>query len=158
MSHKAVREFIRDKALALGDNIKFGYGRSSDFNQIKDKKYPYVWLDPLTSSVNLDSNFTETYNVALFFYRYDSADSTEEQYKLILDTTDKSVQTFLRLINEALNDDDSQDLTSLQSRNIEITQVTKEPVIKVMADVLTGWIVRFSLTVPDTFNYCPIYE
>lgn len=159
MSHRAVRDFLKDKVLELGDNIKFGYGRSSDFNQIKDKKYPYVWCDPLVSTVNIDENFTETYSVNLFFYRYDEADSTEDQYKIILDTTDESVQSFLRLLNEQLTNEDSLSLVErYQARNVGLSNVTKEPVIKVMADVLTGWILRFNLTVPDQFDYCSIYD
>lgn len=160
MSHKAVRDFISDKAKALGDNIKFGYGKASDFNQIKDKKYPYVWLDPLSSSVNPDENFVETYNINLVFYKFDAPDSTQDEYKLILDQCDKLVQEFLRRIDEDLDEDiTEQSLTErFYSQNIGISGITKTPVIKVTADCLTGFTLNLSLTVPDTFNYCSIYD
>lgn len=153
MSHKSVRDFLEAKVLGLGDHVKFGYGRASDFNAIKDKGYPYVWCDPLTSTLNIIDGLvaTETYNVTLVFYKYDKADSTEEEYKLILDSTDSLVQQFIRDLNEDL---ESGSLSTLVTGNTELSAITKEPVIKVMADVLTGWIVTFSLTVPDKFDYC----
>lgn len=159
MGHKAVRDFLSDKVRSLDDNIKFGYGRVSDFNQIKDKQYPYVWCDPLLSTINVDENFTETYSVSLFFYSYDEMDSTEDQYKLLLDQADNNVQAFIRLISESLQTEDSLSLVErYQTRNVGISNVTKEPIIKVLADCITGWILRFNLTVPDQFDYCSIYD
>ena len=157
MSHKAVRQFIETTAKSLADNVKFGYGRSSDFNKIKDKKYPYIWMDPLNSSFEIGEdaiNFTERYSVSLVFYRFDDPDSTEDQYKLILDETDKLVQTFVRKIHENL--ENAYHLTDIiRTDNTVVENITKQPVIKVMADVLTGWIVTFELIVPDNFDYCP---
>lgn len=155
MGHRGVRDFIQAKVLALGDDVKFGYGRASDFNQIKDKKYPYVWCDPLNSTVSVSDGLlvVETYRVNLVFYKFDAPDSTEEQYKLILDQTDTLVNQFIRDINEDLSGDTSTGLT-LVTQNTIIENISKQPVIKVMADVLTGWIVTFDFIVPDTFDYC----
>lgn len=152
MAHGAVVDFLKSKVEGLGDDVKFGYGRATDFNQIKDKKYPYVWCDPLTSTIAVTEESllsVEVYNVSLVFYKYDRADSTEEQYKLILNETDTLVRQFLRDIHEDFTDDVSE---SVRSANTRIENISKEPVIKVMADVLTGWIVRFTLTVPDAFT------
>lgn len=153
MSHKAVRDFIKAKALALGSDVRFGYGRASDFNQIKDKGYPYVWCDPLVSSVDVVDGLlvSERYRVSLVFYKFDAADSTQEQYKLILDQTDELVQQFIRDVNEDLLTGTVADLTP---GNTAIENISKNPVIKVMADVLTGWIVTFDFIVPDKFDYC----
>jgi hypothetical protein len=154
MGHQAVRLFIQDVAESLRDDVKFGYGRASDFNQIKDKQYPYIWLDPLQSTVATTEDnigFYETYSVNLSFYKFDEMDSTEEQYKLILDDVDDLVQKFIRKIQED-NDDDY--TTGLKTWNTSIANISKQPFIKVMADVLTGFILTFDLTVPDQFDYC----
>lgn len=153
MSHSAVRAFIEAKATGLSTSVQFGYGRASDFNQIKGKQYPYVWCDPLTSTINITDGLvvTETYRVNMVFYKYDAADSTEAAYKLILDQTDDLVQEFIRDINEDLT---LGSVATLTTGNTEIANISKQPVIKVMADVLTGWIVTFDLTVPDKFDYC----
>jgi hypothetical protein len=161
MSHKAVREFIGDIARSLRDDVKFGYGRSSDFNQIKDKKFPYIWLDPLSSTteINTDAGYTisETYTCNLVFYRFDSPDSTENQYKLILDETDKLVQEFIRKTNDDLTAYTELSNT-LNTHNTSISAISKQAVIKVMTDCLTGWVLTFNLTVPDTFDYCSEYD
>ena len=159
MSHKSVREFIRDRVIAIRDDLKFGYGRSTDFNQIKDKKYPWVWLDPLQSTINLieDGGFTETYSLNLIFYRYDKPDSKEDEYKLILDQTDDIVQAFIRYLHNDMVDDTSSSVV-FTTHNTAISNVNKTPVIKVTADCLTGWVLTFDLTVPDKFDYCSIYD
>lgn len=159
MSHQAVREFISDVAVSLADDVLFGYGRASDFNMRKDKEYPYVWLDPLQSTIAITGDgraFTETYNVSLSFYKFDSMDSTEDQYKLILDQVDVLVQTFIRKLNENI-EAQYEIPTVLATYNTEITNINKSPFIKVFDDCLTGFILSFSLTVPDNFDYCSIY-
>jgi hypothetical protein len=156
MGHKDVRLFIQDVAESLRTDVKFGYGRASDFNQIKDKQYPYIWLDPLISSMTLGEdglNFTESYTVSLSFYKFDEMDSTEDEYKVILDDVDTLVQKFIRKINENLENDYSGDMV-LTTWNTRVENINKQPFIKVMADVLTGFILTFDFVVPDNFEYC----
>ena len=152
--HQSVRELIEEKALGAGTDIQFGYGRGSDFNIIKDKAYPYIWLDPLNSTIVINEDnmtISETYSVNLIFYKFDSPDSTQDDYKLLLDQTDVIVHQFIRdLQNDLLNDDDTLTLTS---NNVLIGSITKTPFIKQMADCLTGFSLSFSLTVPDNFDY-----
>jgi hypothetical protein len=155
MSHKAVREFLCDKAKSLRDDVTFGYGRGSDFNQITNKLYPYIWLDPLNSTINYtEGQFTETYSVSMIFYGYDKADSSEKEYSLILDQTDELVQKFSRVLQEDLLTDSNSLIETFQTQNVSIDSFNKSPFIKLMADVLTGWVVTFNLTVPDQFDYC----
>lgn len=154
MGHQAVREFIEAKATGLNSSVVFGYGRGSDFNQIKDKGYPFIWLDPLSSTVNLNEdnlNITETFNINLIFYKFDAPDSIPDDYKLILDETYTLVQQFVRDVHvDLVNYDDT---LTLSSSAISITGLTVSPFIKIMADCLTGFTLSFSLTVPDNFDY-----
>jgi hypothetical protein len=156
MGHKDVRLFIQDIAESLRDDVKFGYGLISDFNQIRDKEYPYIWLEPLRSTVTIAEDnigFFETYSIGLLFYKFDEMDSTEEQYKLILDDVDDLVQRFIRKIHED-NKDDYNTPIKLTTWNTRIENINKQTAIKVLADVLTGFGLTFDLTVPDQFNYC----
>lgn len=156
MSHRAVREFLKAKAEAVSDAVKFGYGRSSDFNKIKNKKYPYIWLDPLNSTLLINEEGminAETYSVNIVIYKLDNPDSTEDEYKLILDDTDKILNDFIRKVNEDL-EENYQTPVRLQGYNTQLSGISKQPFIKTTADVLTGWILSFELTVPDTFDYC----
>jgi hypothetical protein len=155
MSHQAVRTLIQTVAQAIAVDVSFGYGRGTDFNQIKDKEYPYVWLDPLSSTFNINEEnmvVTETYSVNIVFYKFDRVDSVETEYDDILDSCDTLVQTFLRDMNEALSS--NYNLSTLSTQNTVIANANKQPFIKVMDDCLTGFILTFELTVPDKFDYC----
>jgi hypothetical protein len=90
----------------------------------------------------------------MIFYGYDKADSSEKEYSLILDQTDELVQKFSRVLQEDLLTDSNSLIETFQTQNISIDSFNKSPFIKLMADVLTGWVVTFNLTVPDQFDYC----
>lgn len=140
MSHLSLRQLIEDTAKALSDEIKFGYGRASDFNVISDKNYPFVWLDPLTSAFEFSNNnvqdLTKTWRCEMVFYKKDRQDSIQEQYQLILDEMDTLIDRFINNLNDA-------DETAV------ISGITQVPVIKVMADVLTGWVLTFNISLLD---------
>ena len=155
MSHLSVRTLIEDIATDLDTVVDFGYGRATDFNQIKDKQDPYIWLDPLPSTVQVNEDnlmVSEVYSVALTFYKFDAPDSTEEQYKLILDECDSLVNKFIHKMNESL--DNIADNNLLHTANTVMGAINKQPFIKVTADCLTGFTLNFDLTVPDLFDYC----
>lgn len=160
MSHKALRFLIRDTAKSLADNIQFGYGRGSDFNLIRDKRYPYIWLDPLEAAGSFSDNnshdFTKTWNANMVFYKLDESDSTEVQYSAILDETDLLVDQFIRKLNQF--SEAQEELGNLTTQEITITSVVQTPIIKVMADYMTGHTLSFSVTVPDKFDYCTLYD
>lgn len=149
MSHKSVVALIQDTVSKLGDGIEFGHGRTSDFNIQGNKAKTIVWLDPLnaqpTYTVNGVSNFQKTWNINIIFYQKDTTDSLPKQYNHILDTTDTLVDKFVNLIN--LLDDDLYDFLVLSGIN-------QQSFVKVTAHILTGWILTFNLTVPDSFDYC----
>lgn len=159
MSHKALRLLIRDTAKSLADNIKFGYGRGSDFNLIKDKAYPYIWLDPMTATSDLTNGFSKTWNLNLAFYKMDSADSIEEQYQLILDEMDELVDRFLVKLNISLIDTINLSETDFTVDDLEIVVSSAQaPFIKIMTDYLTGYTIGLDITVPDKFDYCSLYD
>jgi len=160
MSHKALRLLIRDVAKSLADNIKFGYGRGSDFNVIRDKTYPYIWMDPLqvatTFSNNDVQNYQKTWSVTMAFYKMDTEGSTEEQYQLILDEMDELVDRFLNKLNRFSETQEAEG--DLITDEIVITSVAQMPFIKLMADILTGYALTFTIQVPDKFDYCSLYD
>ncbi len=150
MSHRSVRLLIEETAKKLGDDIHFTYGRTSDFNVLRGKRYPFITLDPLTSNAsfaaNNSYNFTKTWSVLMAFYQLDKEHSIEKEYALILDEMDKLVDQFIIKLN--FYNDNS------EVGSIIIQSVNQEPFIKAMADVLTGYSLSFQITVPDNWNYC----
>lgn len=154
MSHKGVRLLLEDTAKSLGDSIQFDYGRTSDFNMLRDKKYPFISCNPLNASasyaVNNVSNFSKVYQVQLAFYQLDKEQSSQDEYALILDEMNALADQFINKLNyyaetQCLNSDD-----------IVITGMSQQPFIKATADILTGYLMNFSITVTDNFDYCGI--
>lgn len=155
MSHRSVVQLIKDSAVSLSDNIYFGYGLRSDFNQLsKDKENTFVWLLPLTGTPQFTTNgntegFQKTWNCTVFFFRFNhqSGDSPVE-YKPILDAMDELADKFIHRLNDwSLKSTDT--VGDVVLRNFQQT-----PYIKADADILTGWFVTFQMTTPDDFEYC----
>lgn len=152
MSHKGIRLLIQDAAQSLGDDIQFTYARPSDFNVMRDKRYPFITLDPLSSvpvyADNNVSNYMKTWQAQMAFYQLDQEASSQEQYALILDEMDGYVDNFINKLNFY---SESQ---TINSNQIVITNIVQTPFIKATADILTGYILAFRLQVNDQFNYC----
>lgn len=155
MSHKGIRLLLEDTAKSLGDDIQFDYGRTSDFNLIRDKRYPFILVLPfdVTASftVNNTYNYIKVYQVASAFYQLDREDSDQSQYALIMDEMNELADKFVNKLNffiEKCND--------LDSDTIVITNISQSPIIKKSGDIVSGYMMAFNLQVSDTFNYCEI--
>ncbi len=152
MSHKGIRSLIEDVSKSLGNDIQFTYARTSDFNKIRDKRYPFITLDPSSSTpvfaVNNTSNYVKSWACNMAFYMLDKEESIESEYAEILDATDTLVDKFINKLNTyAFNQ-------CITSDDVVITGATQTPFIKATADILTGHLLTFNLQVTDQFNYC----
>lgn len=147
MSHKALRLLIEDISKQLGDDVEFTYARKSDFNLLRDKRYPFISLDPLSSSAvfadNNAFNYTKTWTINMAFYGLDQEGSDQDQYKRILDEMDVMVDSFVTKLNFTSQDD-----------TITLSNISQQPFIKATDDILTGWYLSFNIQVPDNWNYC----
>lgn len=148
MSHKGIRSLIEITAKSLGDNIEFTYARKSDFNVLRDKKYPFIALDPLVSvatfSDNNTFNYSKTWTANMAFYDLDVESSDGDQYREILDRMDDLIDKFITKLN----------FTSQDVDGIIITSINQQPFVKATADILTGFFLSFNIQVPDNWDYC----
>lgn len=148
MSHKSIRLLIQDTAKSLADNIQFTYARTSDFNVIRDKKYPFITLDPITATPQFATdgvlNYMKAWTCSMAFYQLDKEGSTGDEYALILDEMDGYVDKFINKLNRFTYDSDK----------LLIQNVNQQPFVKATADILTGYLLTFTLLVEDTFDYC----
>jgi hypothetical protein len=147
VSHKGIRLLIEDTSKSLGDDIQFTYARTSDFNILSDKRYPFISLDLLNAAasftVNNVSNYSKIWSAQMAFYQLDKEDSTQEDYAKILDFTDHLVDSFVTKLNFFSNNDE-----------IIIQGIGQTPFIKATADILTGHLLSFQIIVPDNWDYC----
>lgn len=163
MSHQAIRTLIEDTVKSIDRDILFGYARKSDFNSIGTKADVRVQLDPLKETTDFIENslsFTKTYTVALVFSKKDDLQGAEEETAKILDETDDLSDQLIVKLNRFVLDNDQTEIVNdeVDSNTIELSSITKEPIIKVMVDCITGWLLQFKITVPNTFDYCSVYE
>lgn len=151
MSHKGVRTLIEDVAKQLGDDIQFTYARTSDFNNLRDKRYPFIALDPLSAvplfAVDNVRNYVKRWSVQMAFYQLDNESSDQTQYAKILDEMDSYVDNFVNQLNlYAFERPDTDEVL--------VTSISQAPFIKATADILTGYVLTFTIETPDNFNYC----
>lgn len=146
--HQGVRELIEGAAKSLADDIRFIYAVTSDFNQLTDKKYPFVTLDLLTAvpqyTVNGVQNYMKAWTCSMAFYQLDERASAPEEYTLILDQMDKYVDKFVNKLNFYTD----------KSDHVLIQNISQQAFIKATADILTGHLLSFTLFVEDEFDYC----
>jgi hypothetical protein len=148
VSHKGIRLLIENTAKSLGDDIQFTYGRDSDFNVMRDKRYPFIQLDLLnnTAGYTVDGvfNYNRIWNITMLFHELDKESSDQSQYQLILDDMDVLSEAFIHQLNNFTQ----------QSDDIVLSAINKQPFIKTTADVLTGWLLTFTIQTPDDWDYC----
>lgn len=152
MSHKSIRLLIEHTAKSLADDVEYTYARTSDFNQIRDKTYPFITLDPLRSIPQYTNegvlNYMKAWGCNMAFYQLDKSGSTGEEYALILDQMNDYVDRFINKLN----------FYSSKSDEIIIEGINQEPFIKATADVLTGYLLTFTIVAADTFDYCTVSD
>lgn len=148
MSHKGLRKLLENTAQSLGDDILVKYGKDTDFNQMKDKRYKAINISPLrkTAEFAVDGvmNYSNTWAVSIAFYDLDKEGSIQEQYAKTLDEIDVLVDTFIAKLN----------FFTVNSDGILISSISVDPFIKATADILTGYILAFNVQLTDDFNYC----
>lgn len=148
MSHKSVRLLFEDAAKSLGDDIEYTYARTSDFNVMRDKKYPFITCDAMVAAIQFAvdgvTNLSKSWTGNMAFYQLDKEGSTPEEYAIILDEMDDLVDRFIVKVN----------FFTFKSDKIIVTFGQQQPFIKATADILTGFLLPVTVTPQDDFDYC----
>lgn len=151
MSHLSIRTLLGDVARSLDDSVQFGYGRRSEFNMIENKKYPYIWLLPLSAGrrfINNNTTKTRTWTVQMVFLDVDKADANEDQTTEIHDTLDLMVAKFMQALDDWYERSyDTVGALTIQNDN-------QQPFYKDDAGIHSGWFLTFQIVVSDDFLYC----
>lgn len=150
MSHRSVRLLLEDVAKSLADKMQFGYGRRSEFNLIENKRYPYIWLLPLTGGRRYreSTTRTKTWNIAILFLDMDEADNDDKQTAKIHDEMDVILDRYMENLDTwDLRESDTVGTTTIRNDN-------QQPFYKDDSDINSGWLLTFQLEVSDDFVYC----
>jgi hypothetical protein len=142
VSHKSLRKLIEKTVNDIHDGVFYYYGPETDFNQAKKKGFLMVNLAPLqansTYADNNVLNYSKGWSVSIVFYKFDTEANIRSGE--ILDEADEILDKFINRIN--LVD------------TLTITSMGQTPFIKATADILTGYLLTFTATLNDDFDYC----
>jgi hypothetical protein len=146
MKRSEVRAFVKSGVDYLNQSIPFNSGRISDFNKQRSNEYPYVWLESLsvTPDIQAQGPPMDSWNIVLHILNIDKVDSLPEQYELIIDECDEIGQHLVKTFNDLLTD----------SKNIVPDGVSRDPFIKLHADCLTGIVLSFNINTWDKSSFC----
>lgn len=147
MKRSEVRALIKSAVDDLNQSISFNNGLLTRFTAEPDKRYPYVWLEPLSVSTDLNPNQMplDSWNCLLHIAKQDKVDSIPAQYELLVDECDEIAKKFIYKLNQVVSG----------YKLITLISITREPFIKKhTADPTTGVTVEFTLQVADQTNVC----
>lgn len=159
-SHNSIIALFEDVATDLQDGFQVGYGSADDFNSIRDKKYPYNWIDPITGGFpSMDNGMvgnTIEWQISMNFLKLDDKDGNEKETAVILGETFDLMEKYIhKLDREFINNETD---SRIQSGNIQIKNSTFKSRRKGLTDFVSGWTLTFTLITQSEFDYCSIYE
>jgi hypothetical protein len=155
MSHRSVVQLLEDSAKSLSDNIHFGFGLETDFNQAqKDRENTFIWLQPMTATPaftanNNTENYQKTWNAFIFIFRMAKTPGEKPpEYKPTLDDLDELADKFIHRVNDwSMKSSDTVGALTLRNMN-------QSPIIGKLADYMNGWLLSVQITTSDDFEYC----
>ena len=157
MKREAIRTFLKAGADAV--KTYFSSGRLTEFNSLRDKGYPFSWVESIqvnTSFGGSGSTLIDEWDIKIHIAKLDAMDSIQDQYENIIDQCDHIARQLIWQYNVILYSASNittanQDLYKL----ITMSDISREPFIKMHADCLTGVILSFKLSTPDQTDVCP---
>lgn len=157
MKREEVRAFLKAGVDAV--KLSFDAGRLSEFNKVADKGFPFAWIYELQAASDFGGSgatLIDDWSVTIRIVKQDKADSIQDEYEHIIDDCDHIARQLIWQYNRIL-----QTSTSISTANqniyklITISQITRPPVIKWGADVMTGVDLVMNLNSPDKTDVCP---
>ena len=160
-AHSSIIVLFGDVTKSLSDVLAFGYGAGDDFNSIKNKKYPTVWVDPITGNFDTkDSQVGNTirWTISVNFVEPDQKTGNEEETARVWSSMFKLMEEWLHKLDQMLVD--PQDTTGMRisSQQAEIQSPSFRNRRKITKDLATGWNLTFTFITQSDFDYCSIYE
>jgi hypothetical protein len=152
MVYESLYNLLNSVATGLDYDVEFAHGRGSDINIFaSNNKSIMIWLSPMRASGSFPNNgnrLFKNYTIELGFYQADKGDSTNNQTRTILQSTDKVLTDYILSLNTTIPTLDG------ISDDISITGLSILPFIKVSTHILTGQVATFNISLPDDFKFC----
>lgn len=159
-AHSSVIALLEDVAKSLSDGYAFGYGAADEFNSIKDKAYPYIWLDPVegsfTDGVDAKLGNTILWDISLNFLKLDDTHGNENETARVWNDTFAIMQKYIHKLDEfSLN---VENLNVIESDKLIIKGTRFTARRKGTSDHISGWTLTFQMETLAAFDYCSVYD
>lgn len=149
----SVIDLFKTVARSISDRVSVFYGVLSDFEAKQDKEYPYIIIDPLAPTV-LNNGAGIEYPIGLSVVDKDDPSGNEEETSEVWNRMQHLANQFYWKL-ERFSENPDLDLTQdIVLSDAQCTKIRKAP----GSDVVSGVVVRFTMTVPNNFDYCDLYE
>ena len=119
---------------SVPNDLRFIHGRLVDFSQGYSGTYPLITLLPFTinDARSTPDNIFDNASLILGFWKQDSTDTTAEQREQLIAETDVISDLFLNNI--------------LESNQIKLTNIQKEPQYQMFQGTLSGYAISFTIS------------
>lgn len=164
-AHTSIVTLFEDVTKALSDKLSFGYGSGDDFNSLKNKKFGYVWLDPITGTFGtVDSQVGSTieWAISINFVDLDEKAGNEKETAKVWSSEFQMMEKWLHKLDQMFlnpsEDDPNYTLNTIASQGVEIQNPQFTNRRKITKELASGWNLKFTFITQTTFDYCSIYE
>jgi len=130
-NYQNIVDICRD---SVPNDLRFIHGRLVDFSQGYSGTYPLITLLPFTinDARSTPDNIFDNASLILGFWKQDSPDTTAEQREQLISETDLISDLFLNNI--------------LESNQIKLTDIQKEPQYQMFQGTLSGYAISFTIS------------
>lgn len=157
MTRAQVRAFLKSGADAV--KAHFDSGRLTEFNSVKDKGFPFVWVESPAAATEFGgsgASLNDDWDIKIHISKIDRADSIQDEYEALVDDCDLIATKLIWQYNYVLQS--APNVTTANQnlyKLVTMSSIKRDPFIKKHADCLTGIILSFSLNTPNLTDVCP---
>lgn len=134
--YQTLVNLIRDTAKAVNENGTFVHGRRSDGSLEYDGDFPQIHLYPFNGVIDIQNNYSGTYDVLMAFWEQDSPDTTNEQREEIIAKMDTLCKMFILQFDNSVNG--------------VVSNIQVQPQYRTLSATLSGYALSFRVNLSET--------
>lgn len=146
MTREETRALIESAVHDTNPSYRFNSGRITEFNSNRSNEYPYLWLESLSRTTDIDEQQRpfDNWNCVIHVANLDEPGSPPEIYEPICDECDLIAKRFTYRLNQVVSG----------FKIVTITSISCDPFHHKQADRTSGVILSFTLNIPDLTDVC----
>lgn len=146
MNRAEISQAIDTAVNSLSPATRYGRGRLTEFNSLRNEHYPAVWQETVVGSPYASTEFTvnesplDNAPIRVWVAQWDKQDSLPTEYEAIIDSADLIALKLIYLLQQAIPG--------------KVTSAQRTSFVKMNADCITGVLLEFTILSDDTTENC----